>query len=460
MADIKISELTTASQINNNDNIELSQDSGGGSLVSLKATILAVATKIVKGINFTSDLQTTDKTIIGAINEAAQGGGGGSSSLAGLSDVDIDDQTLDDDQVLVWDSVSEKWVNANQSGQGGTTVVANPSGTPTDDLETIQIGNTIYNLVGSGGSGGGITETVLLNTIISSNGTYSLNDDYTNYDMLGIYFCNSNQTIAAQESDLITVMVNDVQNLMNDSKKLNLTGYGDRYINCTFNEDEITILASNAAAIQKIVGYNVGDKMTEVSGTLAAGETEITLVSSAINGNSTVEPFTSKFGLSPTDMIIGEANYTYSSFMDGKIIVRENNDDNTDIKLFVCGLTKTASDITITDNDLLAYLSDITSGYLKACETFDTADSTTQTGILAMSNDSGTMLLRTYVPGWTQYKAGTFYGMIDLNEPPVVGQGAPQVQMNEYSDPYDVGGSVTLTFPVQSSNVNVKVRVS
>lgn len=76
MADKKISELSTASVINNSDNIELSQDTGNG-LVSLKATILALATKILTNINFTSALQTTNKTITGAINEVAQGGGGG-----------------------------------------------------------------------------------------------------------------------------------------------------------------------------------------------------------------------------------------------------------------------------------------------------------------------------------------------------------------------------------------------
>ena len=75
MADKKISDLTTASEIKNEDNIELSQSTGGG-LVSLKATILALATKIVTNINFTSALQTTSKTITGAINEVAQGGGG------------------------------------------------------------------------------------------------------------------------------------------------------------------------------------------------------------------------------------------------------------------------------------------------------------------------------------------------------------------------------------------------
>lgn len=74
MADIKISELTTASEIKNEDNIELSQNTGNG-LVSLKATILALATKIVTAINFTSALNTSNKTITGAINEAAASGG-------------------------------------------------------------------------------------------------------------------------------------------------------------------------------------------------------------------------------------------------------------------------------------------------------------------------------------------------------------------------------------------------
>lgn len=109
MADKKISDLTTASEIKNEDNIELSQSTGGG-LVSLKATILALATKIVTNINFTSALNTTSKTITGAINEVAQGGGGGgSTTLAGLTDTTITNPS--DGQFLVYDSTSSKWVN-------------------------------------------------------------------------------------------------------------------------------------------------------------------------------------------------------------------------------------------------------------------------------------------------------------------------------------------------------------
>lgn len=40
-------------------------------------------------------------------------------------------------------------------GGGGTTVIPNPTGTPTDELDTIQIDNIIYEIAGSGGGGGG-----------------------------------------------------------------------------------------------------------------------------------------------------------------------------------------------------------------------------------------------------------------------------------------------------------------
>ena len=88
-------------------------------------------------------METESKTITGAINEVAQGGGG-SSTFAGLSDVDIDDTTLANGQVPIWDGTEEKWKNGN--GGGGTTVIANPMGTPTDELLAIQIGSDIYSL--------------------------------------------------------------------------------------------------------------------------------------------------------------------------------------------------------------------------------------------------------------------------------------------------------------------------
>lgn len=140
-------------------------------------------------------------------------------------------------------------------------------------------------------------------------------------------------------------------------------------------------------------------------------------------------------------------NYEKHYFMDNKIVVVENKNDATDLKLYIVGLTKGTSGISITDTDLLAYLSDITSGYLKGCSSYDTADSTTQTGILAIANFGSGLVLHTYIPGWTQYKAGTFYGVIDLTESPVSTQGTPPYQENPFVDPETiVNGGITDSF--------------
>lgn len=71
-------------------------------------------------------------------------------------------------------------------GSGGTTVVPNPSGTPTDTLNTVQIDNVIYDLDGSSGSG--YEETVLWTGPETPNmsSTITLNDNLSNYDM--VYF--------------------------------------------------------------------------------------------------------------------------------------------------------------------------------------------------------------------------------------------------------------------------------
>ena len=66
----KFSELGSASSLDGADIFAISQSDGSG-YGSVKTTLLAIATKILKGLNFASDLLTTDKTIIGAINEVS-----------------------------------------------------------------------------------------------------------------------------------------------------------------------------------------------------------------------------------------------------------------------------------------------------------------------------------------------------------------------------------------------------
>lgn len=351
MADIKISELTTASQINNSDNIELSQDSGGGNLVSLKATILAVATKMLKGINFTSDLQTTSKNVIGAINEAAASGGtdviadefdatstyavddycthegslykcttavtvagawdandwtetlvmdeissgsGGSSTLAGLSDVNL--SSLANGQILAWDDISSKWVNANQSGGASTfsgKALVMKTKTWTGDgnnpcvLTFTEKPYAIFNIYGDGLNG----EKVLNSPFIYGETNYYLSS-YSN----GILF----NSVSYSNNDLTMTMSG-----IDEGAVFNVNGsqYTMWYlVEETFNE------------------------FKEISGTLAAGSTSITLSDASITTSSTVEPFTSQFGLSPTGMTISAGSVTLT-------FVAQSSDVNVKVRV-------------------------------------------------------------------------------------------------------------------------------
>lgn len=76
--DRKISELDQALQINNDAVFPFSQDNSGED-TTYKASITQLGTEIGEDMTF-SNLQTSSKKLVGAINEIAQGGGGGGGS--------------------------------------------------------------------------------------------------------------------------------------------------------------------------------------------------------------------------------------------------------------------------------------------------------------------------------------------------------------------------------------------
>lgn len=69
------------------------------------------------------------------------------------------------------------------SGGGGSSVIANPIGTPTDILDTIEIDNVIYEIVGGGGGGSSVT-TLFENSGTTNPATITLDDNLTNYDII------------------------------------------------------------------------------------------------------------------------------------------------------------------------------------------------------------------------------------------------------------------------------------
>ena len=94
--------------------------SGGDIVVAVQngvdtkqATIEQIGTNVNTSQTF-SDLNTISKNVVGAINEILQGMG--ASTLDGLSDVTITSATLANGQVLKYDAMLQKWVNADPGG--------------------------------------------------------------------------------------------------------------------------------------------------------------------------------------------------------------------------------------------------------------------------------------------------------------------------------------------------------
>lgn len=104
---IPISEMTELLQMNNDD-LVVTVQSVNGVLTTFKAPLTLLASHLLKVMQFASDLDTQNKTIIDAINELA-GGTGGASSLGELTDVTITSPSTG--QVLTYDAVTGKWVN-------------------------------------------------------------------------------------------------------------------------------------------------------------------------------------------------------------------------------------------------------------------------------------------------------------------------------------------------------------
>ena len=107
LEDKKVSQLESGTVTSNS----VFLDSGNG--VSTKVGSQDVANFVGKTHAFTGSggLNTTAKTLVGAINEVA--GSAGKSNLADMDDVNIDDQTLEGGQTIIYDDTNDEWVNGD-----------------------------------------------------------------------------------------------------------------------------------------------------------------------------------------------------------------------------------------------------------------------------------------------------------------------------------------------------------
>lgn len=238
------SDLDTAGQLDNTDIFAVSKVSGSG-WISAKATLTALATKIATAFNFTSDLQTTAKTLTGAINEAAS--------------------------------------------SGGTTVVANPSGTATDDLTKVQIGSTIYDIPGGGSSGGSIIGKKDLLWEYSDSYDITLSHDFTDYDFL--VFEGNNWRDANHKGGSI-ISSAELESIRGVSGKMyTFVGASGEYGNYSVVSKTSMTVVEGSSRVTTVWGIKLGESYTDVTGTLNAGSTSITLSNAAITTSSTIEVF-------------------------------------------------------------------------------------------------------------------------------------------------------------------------
>lgn len=487
MADtIKVSELTPAAQLNNTDLFIISQGSAGN-YASLNTTLLALASKIVANTNYTSDLHTNSKTIVGALNEIFNSGN--------LADTYDTTETYEEDDYCIYQGLLYKciaqttgefdtndWVQTTitdelvQGGGGGTNVVANPVGTPTDNLDTIQIGNVIYDIPGSGGSGGtgGLTKTALYeNASGTLESVISLSQSIEDFDFVEIV----TQYPHTDDNDYRQNAIYNTEELIDSigtARPINWHIGNDSIYTWIYitDVDEFTVHTNTQASlgIRYVYGYKVASgggsaSWKDVTGILTAGQTEITLSDASITENSTFEPFADKFGVKPTDMefvagaetvlqplvtqeseLLGTVTVasTFSSYSGWKAFTSEGSWVGTgSIDQWLA--YEFPTDVTIS---AIQWHCDDTSrrGIVTSIQYSD--DGTTWNDCTLSTNERGNVEISSVnsAKHWRLFFAAPFATWTE-----------PMISNLEF---IAITNGVKLTFPVQSENLNVKVRVS
>ena len=167
-----------------------------------------------------------------------------------------------------WDASKWERTTAGEegSGGGGTDVEANPTGTPTDTLDTIRIGQTIYDIAGSGATGGGLERTLLYTTGSYTTGCpyqqdVTLLDNLSKYDFISV----ETGTITDNSSGgaKIDVAWYDVSEILQNDVSAHWAGYSIRWWQAKFTDTTFNMTARGSESgsylheIFKIFGYKI-----------------------------------------------------------------------------------------------------------------------------------------------------------------------------------------------------------
>lgn len=142
----------------------------------------------------------------------------------------------------------------NASNTRGVTCTFTASKEGQDAVNKIYYMGTEYANTNGGSGGGGnasLEATVLYDTPITANGTYTLADSYENYDFISIKAGNG-----TNETDIHTYAVDDLKRAMSDSKVITNPNTGG-WFNFTISSNELTIPNKSISTIYSVIGYKI-----------------------------------------------------------------------------------------------------------------------------------------------------------------------------------------------------------
>lgn len=332
---LPVSDLPLAFELNNDDMVPVTQGTEGH-YIARNATISLVSDYIAKDKTY-SDLTTTNKKIIAAINEAATSGteilcgtsaptssqgenhnlyiqytvgvggasdvvdalfvkldgvwcaidvSGGAESLDDLTDTDINSSTLGTTQVLMYDGGTGKWQNfyISLSGEGDSGKIHDVNASsPTN------------------------------NDVLMWDGTY---DDWENKPIVvgnDIDGAGNIKDIAIDELTLIDhqVLLYNMDDSVWENGTLSLghtnvsSDFDDVYLTQTIANKDLLIYDSTNNRWANSQLYR------EITGTLTIGSTSVVLTNTYTDvtvANASLEVFTDTFGVNPTDITVSGNN--------------------------------------------------------------------------------------------------------------------------------------------------------
>lgn len=185
-------------------------------------------------------------------------------------------------------------------GGSGTTVIANPTGEATDNLEKLQVGESIYGITDD--------EIVFIKGEIVNNSwklvDVTFDDIYElveNGDRLAVLVLSY-----PQQNDCYYILSAVSEGQIEFAYAGNNFALNNRVITSknvfavvvSTNQDDIFVLERSVNTGVKL------DYIAELTGTLTAGQTTLTFTDSNIQSDSVIDYYTSIFGVNPTNAVV------------------------------------------------------------------------------------------------------------------------------------------------------------